>query len=312
MILEPITYTGGVFRHEQMVEFIEDLGGYIIQRHVIANEVVLQALVPKEDIEQMRALAKTLMGTVTASPLVGTEIAVVSPSLEIHHLPHSTCDVAEYLRRFGAKTNVVGLARGFGKRIANLNVEERDVINEHDLAVYVLGNFEECIHHKFGTLAKGIHVPIVLTGGPSKEALMKCTDTPVQGYVGGLGRFMHRTKKPEEIAKLEELAAEVARVLDGRREELAKDPPSTMPPKLMDVIIEKMEPLEEVTSPTPVTVQMNGVRVKLPYELYANQIRKLEIEDGILIGDICEVLPSRMRNYIIVRIKPYSETKIIV
>lgn len=312
MILEPVTYTGGIYRHEEMVEFIEDLGGYVIQRQVIANEVVLQALVPRDDIEQMRALAKVLMGTVTPSPLVGTEIAVVSPSLEIHHLPHSTCDVAEYLRRFGAKTNVVGLARGFGKRIANLNVEERDVINEHDLAVYVLGNFEECIRHKFPTLMRGVEIPIVLTGGPPKEVLMKCTEKPLDGYVGGIGRFMHRTKKPEELAKLEELATEVARVLDARRAELAKDPLSTMPPKLMDLIQEQIPEVTDVTSPTPVTVQMTGLRVKLPYEMYADRIRRLEIEKEVRISDVCQVLPSRMRNYILVRVRPYSETKIVV
>lgn len=312
MILEPVTYVGGVFRHEEMVEFIEDTGGHIIQRQVIANEVVLQALVPREDIDRMRALAKPLMGTVTVSPLVGTEIAVISPSLVIHHLPHSSCDIAEYLRRFGAKTNMVGLARGFGKRIASLNVEERDVINEHDLAVYVLGNFEECIRHKFPRLRKGVHIPIVVTGGPPSEALRQIVDPPVEGYVGGLGRFMHRTKKPEEIAKLEELAAEVSRVLDQRRTEIAKDPLSILPPRLMDIILERVEAIHEVTSPTPVTVQITGLRVKLPYEQYAGVLRGIEVEEGIRIGDICEVLPSRMRNYILIRVRPYSETKIIV
>ncbi|MDD1673574.1 MAG: methanogenesis marker 7 protein, partial [Methanomicrobiales archaeon] len=68
----------------------------------------------------------------------------------------------------------------------------------------------------------------------------------------------------------------------------------------------------EVTSPTPVTVQMTGLRVKLSYEEYAGVLRDLEIEEGIYVGDVAEILPSRMRNYIIVRIKPYSETKLVV
>jgi hypothetical protein len=114
---------------------------------------VLQSFVPRDDIDLIREVAKPLAGQVTEAPLVGTEIAVVSPSLEIHHLPHTACDIAEYLRRAGAKTNMVGLARGFGKRIANLNDEERDVINEHDLAVYALGNFEECIGRNSGAPA---------------------------------------------------------------------------------------------------------------------------------------------------------------
>jgi putative methanogenesis marker protein 7 len=312
MIFEPITYTGGVYRHDEMVELIEDVGGYIIQRQVIAGDVIIQAMVPREDIELLRTEAKPLMGTITVSPLVGTEIAIVSPSLEIHHLPHTSCDVGEYLRRYGAKTNMIGLARGFGKRIANLTVEERDVINEHDCVVYLLGNFEECIQHKFPVLRRGVQIPIVVTGGPSREALQKSIEPPVEGYVGGIGRLMHRYRKPEELEKLEEIVAEVSRVLDEKRVEIAKDPPSVSPPRLMDVIQDEVEAIHEVTSPTPITVQMTGLRVKLSYEGYASVIRDVEIESGIHIGDIADVLPSRMRNYIIVRIKPYSETKIVV
>ncbi len=155
--LVPVTFKGGVYRHDEIMDLIDDLGGYIVQKHVMAQDVVLQSFVPRDDIDLIREIAKPLAGTVTEAPLVGTEIAVVSPSLEIHHLPHTACDIAEYLRRSGAKTNMVGLARGFGKRIANLNDEERDVINEHDLAVYALGNFEECIQRKFPALRQGIH-----------------------------------------------------------------------------------------------------------------------------------------------------------
>ena len=295
-----------------MEEFIEDLGGHIIQKQTIAGDVIIQAIVPKEDIEFLQSVAKPILGKIVISPLVGTEIAIVSPSLEIHHLPHASCDVAEYLRRYGAKTNVIGLARGFGKRIANLNVEERDIINEHDLVIYLLGNFEECIRYKFPTLRRGIQVPIILTGGPSKETLIKIIDPPVEGYVGSIGRLMHRYRKPEELEKLEELVTEVSQALDRKRVEIAKDPLSTIPPRLMDLINEKIDAIHAVTSPTPITVQMTGLRVKLPYESYANAIKDCEVEDGIRIGDIAEVLPSRMRNYIIVRIKPYSETNIVV
>lgn len=312
MIFVPITYKGGVYRHDQVVDLIEDLGGYIVQKHMIAQEVVLQCLVPREDVDLIREVGKPLGGEVTVAPLVGTEIAVVSPSLEIHHLPHVSCDVAEYLRRAGAKTNMVGLARGFGKRIANLNTEERDVINEHDLAVYVLGSFEACIKEKFPALRKGIKVPIVVTGAPEAERLKAVVDPPVEGYVGDLGRCMHRTKKPEELATLDEMVEEVSRALDERREAIAKDPLSVSPARLMDVIMEKMPEIHIVTHPTPVTVQIAGLRVKLPYEKYAESLQEIEIEEGVTVGDVAEVFPSRMRNYIWVRIKPFSETNLMV
>jgi len=313
MTLVPITYKGGIYRHDIIIDLIDDLGGYVVQKHVLAQEVVLQSLVPQEDVELIRRIGKPLGGEVTEAPLVGTEIAVVSPSLEIHHLPHTSCDMAEYLRQAGAKTNMIGLSRGFGKRIANLNIEERDVINEHDCAVYLLGNFETCIEYKMDALRRGITVPIILTGGPDTERLKAITDPPVEGYVGSIGRIGHRMKKQEgEIDHLDTLVEEVSAVLNRRREEIARDPLSVSPPHLRTVLDEKMHISADSTHPTPITVQIAGLRVKVPYETYASEIRALEVDEGVKLSDVAEVLPSRMRNYICLKIRPFSETNIIV
>lgn len=312
MTLVPITYKGGIFQHDIVVDLIEDLGGYIVQKHIIAQEVVLQCFVPREDIELIRQISRPLFGEVTDSPLVGTEIAIVSMSLEIHHLPHPSCDIAEYVRRLGAKSNMVSLARGPGKRIAGLNDEERDVINEHDIAVYLLGNFETCIEYKMPTLRRGIEVPIVLCGGPDKEVLERIINPPVDGYVGNVGRFMRRTKEADELAKLDEIIDEITRVLEKKREEIAKDPLSVYPARLMGLIREQVPEILEVTSPTPLTVQIAGLRIKLPYDTFAERVRKVAIEDGITLGEVAEVLPSRMRDYIIVKVLPFSETNIAV
>jgi len=312
MTLVPVTYKGGIYQHDIVIDLIEDLGGYVVQKHVLAQEVVLQCFVPKDDIELIREISRPLFGEVTDSPLVGTEIAVVSMSLEIHHLPHPSCDIAEYVRRLGAKSNMVSLARGPGKRIAGLNDEERDVINEHDIAVYLLGNFETCIEYKMPTLMRGIEVPIVLCGGPDIEVLKKIVDPPVDGYVGNVGRFMRRTKEADQLDKLDEIVAEITRVLEKKRDSIAKDPLSVSPARLMGLIREKIPAILDVTSPTPLTVQMAGLRVKLPYDTYAAELRKVEIEDGILLGDVAEILPSRMRDYILVRILPFSETNTVV
>ena len=312
MTLVPVTYKGGIYQHDLIEDIIEDLGGYIVQKHVIAAEVVLQCFVPQDDIELIRQIARPLFGEVTDSPLVGTEIAIVSMSLEIHHLPHPSCDIAEYVRRLGAKSNMVSLARGPGKRISGLNDEERDVINEHDIAVYLLGNFETCIEYKMPTLRRGIEVPIVLCGGPDEEALRRITDPPLDGYVGNVGRFMRRTKEADELSKLDEIIAEITRVLGKKREAIAKDPLSVSPARLMGLIRENVPAILDVTSPTPLTVQMEGLRVKLPYDMFADQIRKVEIEDGIMLGDVAEAVPSRMRDYILVKILPFSETNVVV
>lgn len=312
MILVPITYKGGIYQHSVIMDLIEDIGGYIVQKHIIAQEVVLQCFVPKPDVEFLRTFAKPYSGEVTESPLVGTEIAVVIPSLEIHHLPHPACDIAEYVRRLGAKSNMVGLARGVGKRIAAINDEERDVINEHDIAIYVLGNFEKCIEHKMPILRRGIEVPIVLCGAPDKESLKKITDPPVAGYVGNVGRFMHRTKESEELLKLDEIIEEVTRVLDVTRVSIAKDPLSVAPARLMILIRENVPEILDVTSPTPLTVQMQGLRVKLPFDTFAQRIGSIVIEEEVKIADVAEIRPSRMRDYIIVKVRPFSETNVVV
>ncbi|MDR0980277.1 MAG: methanogenesis marker 7 protein [Methanocalculaceae archaeon] len=312
MILVPVTYKGGVYRLDEVVDYIEDLGGYIVQRHNIANEVVLQLLMPQEDIEGLKEFSRPLAGEVQTSPLVGTEIAVVIPSLEIHHLPHSACDVAEYLRSHGSKSNILGMARGFGKRISQINDEERDLINEHDMAIYVLGNFATCIEKKFPKLRRGVTVPIILTGGPSREQLGKQTDPPVAGYVGGLGRFMHRTQTEADIHRLDLVIEEVERVISEKRKELSHDPLSVSPARIQDMIKQEIPEIEYVYSPSPIAVQLTGLRVKLAYEEYAQRIRDLVIEGDITVGDVADVLPSRMRNYILIRIRPLSETNIVV
>ncbi len=80
----------------------------------------------------------------------------------------------------------------------------------------------------------------------------------------------------------------------------------------MDIITEQVPDIEDVTSPTPITVQIAGLRIKLPYDIYAGAVRECEIENGITIGAVADVRPSRMRDYILVRIKPFSDTNIVV
>ena len=312
MTLVPVTYKGGIYQHDIVVDLIEDLGGYVVQKHVLAQEVVLQCFVPKDDINLIREISRPIFGEVTDSPLVGTEIAIVSMSLEIHHLPHPSCDIAEYVRRIGAKSNMVSLARGPGKRITGLNDEERDVINEHDIAVYLMGNFETCIEHKMPILLRGIEVPVVVCGGPDKETLIKIVDPPVEGYVGGVGRFMRRTKEADQLDKLDEIIAEITRVLEKKREDIAKDPLSVSPARLMNLIKERVPAILDVTSPTPLTVQMAGLRVKLPYDTFAQELKRMEIEDGITLGDVAEIEPSRMRDYILIKVLPFSETNTVI
>ncbi|HPH34133.1 MAG TPA: methyl-coenzyme M reductase family protein, partial [Methanoregulaceae archaeon] len=142
--------------------------------------------------------------------------------------------------------------------------------------------------------------------------LRRIIDPPVDGYVGNVGRFMHRTKESEELEMLDQVVTEITRVLDKKREAIAKDPPSVSPARLMDIISSQVDEIHEVLSPTPITVQMTGLRVKLPYDRFAPLLKEIIIEEGITIGEVADILPSRMRDYILLRIKPFSETNIMV
>jgi putative methanogenesis marker protein 7 len=306
-MLEPVMYTGGLYKHDLVVELVEDLGGYVLQRNVTQTEIILLILVPTEDMALLQAIAKELRGELVRAPLAGTEVAVVTPTLAIHHLPHSACDIAEYLRRHGSKTNMLGLARGVGREIAQINEYETALINEHDAAVFIFGNFQECIKKK-ESLYRNITVPVVVTGGPQIEA----KDLPYAfEYVSAIGRVAHRARKATEIGTLDRIVESVGRALDKTRASIAKDPLTTSPPRVMDAVREQVPDVEFSYSPLPIALNLTGLRVKLPYDAYKDAVKDVTFDEGVLLGEIATIKPSLMKDYILVRILSASETGFI-
>lgn len=302
-------YIGGVYKHNHLVELVEDLGGYILQKNVMQSEVVLLMLVPLDDMAVVEAKAKELLGKLTRAPLTGTEIATVAPTLAYHHLPHLDCDVAEFLRKQGAKTNMVGLARGVGKRICQLSAYERDLINEHDLAVFILGNFEHCIIEKSKRLYEGIEIPVIVTGAPE----LRTEDVPnATAYVGSFGRILHHMRHSEELRTLDKLVQVIGKVLDDVRNELAKDPPAVAPPRIKKEIEEQIPEIMDSLHPLPITLQMNGARVKLPYEEYHEQIENIRFVEGVTMKEVARIMPSKMRSFILIKALPKSETGFVI
>lgn len=303
-MLEPVMFVGGVYKHDLVIELVEDLGGYILQKNVAQSEVILLMLVPSEDMPAMKALSSELRGELTRAPLAGTEVVVVTPTLAIHHLPHTACDIAEYLRRNGAKSNMIGLARGVGREIAQINEYEVALINEHDAAVFIFGNFAECIRKK-ESLYRNISVPVVVTGGPQipKEDLPYAFE-----YVPSVGRIAHRARKATEIGTLDMTIEAVGRALDKTRADISKDPLTTSPPRVMDAVREQVPEVEYSYSPLPIALNLSGVRVKLPYEGYKDAVKAVKFDEGVTLREIATIKPSRMKDYILVRILPASET----
>ncbi|MFB3765986.1 MAG: methanogenesis marker 7 protein [Methanotrichaceae archaeon] len=303
-MLEPVMFTGGVYKHDLVMELVDDLGGYILQKNVAQSEVILLLLVPSEDMQTLEALSKELRGELQRAPLAGTEVAVVTPTLAIHHLPHTACDTAEYLRRNGAKSNMIGLARGVGREIAQINEYEAALINEHDAAVFIFGNFAECIRKK-ENLYRNINVPVVVTGGPE----IPKADMPYAfEYVPSVGRIAHRARKATEIDTLDRIIEAVGHALDKTRGDIAKDPLTTSPPRIMNAVREQVPEVEYSFSPLPIALNLTGVRVKLPFEEYVDRVKAVKFDEGVTLGEIAAIKPSRMKGYILVRILPASET----
>jgi len=303
-MLEPVMFTGGLYKHDLVLELVEDLGGYILQKNVTQTEIILLLLVPSEDMNALEILSRDLRGELVRAPLAGTEVAVVTPTLAIHHLPHVACDIAEYLRRHGSKTNMIGMARGVGREIAQINEYETALINEHDAAVFIFGNFEDCIKKK-EDLYRNIGVPVIITGGPKIDP----EELPYAfGYVPSIGRMAHRTRKATEIGSLDNIVEMVGRALDKTREAIAKDPLTSSPPRVMDAVREQVPEVEFSYSPLPIALNLTGVRVKLPYAGYRDKVAAVTFDEGVKLGEVATIRPSRMKDYILVRILPSSET----
>ena len=298
---ETLTYTGGVHKHEEIKELIEDLGGFVLQETTSQMDLVLTLAVPVEDVDKVDEKSRELLGKIKRAPMAGTEIAIVSPTLARQHLPHSACDISEYLRRYGAKDNMIGLSRGAGKGISRISEDEKRLIEEHDLVVFALGSFRECLMNKTH-LFNDIDIPVVVTGAPE----MSLDDLPgATADVNGLGRIPRRLKRGENIRALRNLAEVVEDILDNRRKEMMDDPP-IVPSILVKTEIEnQVKAVEEIYSPAPIVSQLDGVRVKLNYDEHKDEIAEVKV-DEYRLGDVSEIKKSLMYDYILVKLLPES------
>ena len=298
---ESLTFTGGVHKSEEIKELIEDLGGFILQESIQQMELVLNIAIPIEDVDKIEDKSHELLAKLSVAPMAGSEIAIVSPTLARHHLPHAACDMSEYLREFGAKDNMIGLARGDGKGTSGITEEEKRLIEEHDIAVFALGSFENCIKEK-AFLYDDIDIPVIVTGAPD----ISVDELPgADAYVGGLGRIPRRLRRGPDIRALDKLVETIEQILSDRKREMALDAPLVPSIVVKNAIENQVSEIKDVISPTPVTSQLDGVRVKLNYDKYADLIADVVI-DGKKLSELAEIKKSFMYDYILVKINSES------
>ena len=299
---EVIMYDGGIYRSDELFELIEDVGGVVLLKNRSAQMLTVTMSIPSEDREVVEALCKDIGGQVKEVPLAGTEIAVVGPTLGRHHMPHPICDVAEYLRRLGAVTVLMGLARGRGKNTSQINLQETSIIDEYDACVFMLGNFKPCVETKADLLLSKINIPTVLMCGPKPEGIEDTCDA----IVWGIGRKAARMREPEDRKKLEEVGDRVDDVLDEKKKALEEDPPFVHPSEIK-ALLENFEPIDMCLRPAPLVMHLDGLRAKISYDEYHEQIENMEVY-GRRLGDVCVITPSKINDSsMLIRIKTRSQ-----
>ena len=299
---EVIMYDGGIYRSDELFELIEDVGGVVLLKNRSAQMLTVTMSIPSEDREVVEALCKDIGGQVKEVPLAGTEIAVVGPTLGRHHMPHPICDVAEYLRRLGAVTVVMGLARGRGKNTSQINLQETSIIDEYDACVFMLGNFKPCVETKADLLLSKINIPPGLMCGPKPEGIEDTCDA----IVWGIGRKAARMREPEDRKKLEEVGDRVDDVLDEKKKALEEDPPFVHPSEIK-ALLENFEPIDMCLRPAPLVMHLDGLRAKISYDEYHEQIENMEVY-GRRLGDVCVITPSKINDSsMLIRIKTRSQ-----
>ena len=301
MSAQSFVFEGGAHKHELLVELIEDLGGWIIARKILAQESTITFTIPEADVPLVREKVLELRGSLREQPLLGTEIAVVAPTIARHHLPHVLCDIAEYMRRMGSKTNMIGLARGVGQRIAQISTREKNIIEEHDAAIFVFGNFEHCLKEYKWKIYQDLTVPFVVTAGPDLKSIPY-----TNFYVGNVGRLPYRLRTLDEIDKLQEIANTLAQALRKVRNFLENDPPLLPSFAIKEEIERQLPEIKNIFSPTPIVPQLRGLRIKLPFYQLRDKIANIKIGE-YLLKEIADIHKSNFRDYVLIRLLLQSQ-----
>lgn len=302
-MFEVLMYDGGVYRSDELYEIIEDVGGVVLQKNRSSQMLTVVMSVPEEDRAAVEAVCKDIGGEVRDVPLAGTEIAVVGPTLGRHHMPHPICDIAEILRRSGAVTVVMGLARGRGKSTSQISMTERCIVDEYDGAIFMMGNFKSCVETK-AELMRDIHVPTLLVSGPMPEGVEDTCDA----IISGVGRKASRMRSVDERAKLDEIVDAMERILKDKKRSLEEDPLYVHPAEIKQ-ILEGYEPIDMCLRPAPMVLHLDGLRIKIPYAEHREHLENVMVY-GRRLGEIADISPSKIDDSsIVVRIKTRSQVE---
>ncbi len=295
--ISTLIYEGGLYRFSEFAETVTDAGGFVLRREDSAVSTVAVIAIADVDLDLIRQKAREIGGGIRRAPLAGSEIAVVAPSPSGKHLPHPTCDIAEFLRRSGAQTLLISLARGAGQE-PMLEVNERRLIEECDLVVFVLGDSKYCLQRKKNALFSDLKVPVIVTGGPILQKLPR-----TQGYVRGFGRKAARMKSAQDLNNLAKLVALADKCLAKRRDYIYSELPEVSLPALKEAIEDQIPEISRTLSPSPITIKLDGLRIKLSYCDFQERVSRV-VYNGENLREFATIAKSVLNGHLIVKLKP--------
>ncbi len=292
-------FRGAPYRHDWVTDLAEDLGGFVISKDVLSTEARIMLAIPDEDMGIIEDMVKKVAGDIEIIPLATIEVVLVAPSFSHHHAPLPVCSMVESLRRLGAKADMIALERGFGRRM-RLTSHERDTINEHDIAIFLFGCFKECILNYKSSLLNEITIPSIVVGYP--ESL----DVPgAAAYSGGLSRLPMTFRKGVEVETLHRFQETVIKVAEKLKSEGEYDPLILLP-VYVGKEIEKNLSMETILTTTPITYKVDGMRVRVPYNTAALELKKLSLSNKKDLGSVARIIKS-YNGEIIVKLLKESE-----
>lgn len=113
-------------------------------------------------------------------------------------------------------------------------------------------------------------------------------------------------REPEDRKKLEEVGDRVDDVLDEKKKALEEDPPFVHPSEIK-ALLENFEPIDMCLRPAPLVMHLDGLRAKISYDEYHEQIENMEVY-GRRLGDVCVITPSKINDSsMLIRIKTRSQ-----
>ena len=112
-------------------------------------------------------------------------------------------------------------------------------------------------------------------------------------------------RREDEISKLEDISDAVEGIIRAKRQEIDEDPLFVHPAEVKDRI-EELEPVKNSLRPAPVVLHLDGIRVKIPYAQWKDQIAGVEVY-GRELGDIARIKDSRLGGSTLIEIKTMSE-----